>query len=41
MDDLNIVWTGPRGSGKRTGIQKALAHVAYLRGIMFSIKPAF
>jgi len=41
MDDLNIVWTGPRGSGKRTGIQKALAHVAYLRGIMFSIKSAF
>ena len=41
MDDIHVVWTGPRGSGKRTNLQKALAHVAHLRGLPFQVKPAF
>ena len=41
MDDLHIVWTGPRGSGKKTYLQKALTHVAYLRGLPYQNKKAF
>ena len=41
MDDIHIVWTGPRGSGKRISLQKTLAHVAHLRGIQFQCKQSF
>ncbi len=41
MDDLHIVWTGPRGSGKRTHLQKHLQHVAHLRGLPYQIKSGF
>jgi len=41
MDDIHVVWTGPRGSGKRTALQKTLAHVAYLRGVSFQPKQSF
>jgi hypothetical protein len=38
MDDLNIVWTGNRGVGKRTALHKALAAIAVNRGLPFNIK---
>jgi hypothetical protein len=41
MDDIHIVWSGPRGSGKRTALQKTLQHVAYLRGLPFQTKKSF
>ena len=41
MDDIHVVWAGPRGSGKRTNLQKALAHVAHLRGVPFQLKTSF
>ncbi len=40
MDDLNLLWIGARGVGKRTHIQKALAHVAQNRGVSFSLRKA-
>jgi hypothetical protein len=38
MDDLNMVWTGNRGVGKRTALHKALAAIAVNRGLPFNIK---
>ena len=38
MDDINVVWTGNRGVGKRTALHKALAAVALSRGLPFNIK---
>jgi hypothetical protein len=38
MDDLNLVWIGNRGVGKRTALHKALAAVAASRGLPFNIK---
>ena len=41
MDDINVVWNGPRGCGKKTFLQKALAHVAQLRGLTFTTRTSF
>ncbi len=38
MDEINVVWTGNRGVGKRTALHKALATVAAGRGLPFKIK---
>ena len=38
MDELNLLWIGQRGTGKRTNLQKALAHVAQGRGIPFQLR---
>jgi hypothetical protein len=38
MDELNLIWLGNRGTGKRTHIHKALQHVAQNRGVHFQIK---
>ena len=38
MDELNLLWIGPRGSGKQTQVQKALAHVAQSRGVPFQLR---
>ena len=38
MDELNLVWLGHRGTGKRTQIQKALTHVAQNRGVPFTLR---
>jgi hypothetical protein len=38
MDDINVVWTGNRGTGKRTALHKTLAAVAASRGLPFNIK---
>jgi len=38
MDDLNLLWIGQRGCGKKTQIHKALAHVAQNRGVPFVIR---
>jgi len=40
MDELNLLWLGQRGTGKRTSIQKALAHVAQSRGVPFTLRKA-
>ncbi len=41
MDDINVVWFGQRGTGKKTNLHKALSHVASLRGVSFNPKQAF
>jgi hypothetical protein len=38
MDELNLIWIGNRGTGKKTQIHKALAHVAQGRGVSFQIR---
>lgn len=38
MDDLNLLWIGQRGAGKRVQIHKALEHVAQTRGVSFAIR---
>jgi hypothetical protein len=38
MDEVNVVWMGNRGVGKRTALHKALAAVATSRGLPFHIK---
>lgn len=38
MDELNLLWIGNRGTGKRTQLQKSLQHVAQSRGVHFSIR---
>ena len=38
MDELNLLWLGQRGTGKRTQIQKALTHVAQSRGVPFILR---
>ena len=38
MDELNLVWLGPRGTGKKTQIHKGLAHVAQSRGVPFVVR---
>jgi hypothetical protein len=38
MDELNLLWIGQRGTGKRTQIQKALIHVAQSRGVPFTLR---
>ena len=38
MDELNLLWIGPRGSGKQTQVHKALAHVAQSRGVPFQLR---
>jgi hypothetical protein len=40
MDELNLVWLGQRGTGKRTQVQKALAHIAQGRGVSFTLRKA-
>jgi hypothetical protein len=40
MDELNLLWIGNRGTGKRYHIHKALQHVAQGRGVSFQIKKA-
>jgi hypothetical protein len=35
MDDLNLVWIGQKGVGKKTQIHKALQHIAQGRGVQF------
>lgn len=38
MDELNLIWIGQRGVGKKTQIHKALQHVAQNRGVHFQIR---
>ena len=38
MDELNLLWIGQRGTGKRTNLQKALSQVAQGRGISFQLR---
>lgn len=38
MDELHVVWLGPRGTGKKAQIHKALEHVAHGRGVPFQIR---
>jgi hypothetical protein len=37
MDELNLLWIGSRGVGKKTQIHKSLAHIAQGRGVYFQI----
>ena len=41
MDDINVTWNGPRGCGKKTFLQKSLAHIAQLRGLPFNVRTSF
>jgi hypothetical protein len=40
MDELHVLWIGPRGCGKKTNVHKALQHVAHQRGVQFMIRDA-
>ena len=40
MDELNLLWIGNRGVGKKTHVLKALQHVAQVRGVSFHIRKA-
>jgi hypothetical protein len=38
MDELNIIWLGNRGTGKKHQVHKALEHIAQNRGVHFQIR---
>jgi hypothetical protein len=38
MDELNLLWIGQRGTGKRTQLHKSLGHVAQGRGVPFQLR---
>lgn len=40
MDELNLLWIGNRGVGKKTHIHKALQHIAQVRGVAFQMRKA-
>lgn len=40
MDDLNIIWLGNRGTGKKHQVHKALQHIAQNRSVHFQIRKA-
>lgn len=40
MDELNLLWIGGRGTGKKTQVHKALQHVAQTRGVQYTPRKA-